>query len=1189
MKLHKLFPLLVASLTICGLSLAVKNNESAQMVEAKEEISLSSPGDSFALLDKEYAKTESFVYTGDINFRSGQAGGLVFGAQENDHYFVMNMDRFENSVKLIYFKSNGSGGYNADEIRADYFIGNDKITLSERNVVDPMVREIGSVNIKIVITIDGAHAYADFFVEGIKRFGPYSTSSPIDLNAVRSGLTYEGGHIGLNCFNSDVLLNKIEYGTSDYSYFSEPYRNQYHLQPFAKWSNDPNALCYHNGYYHVFYQTYPFGQQWGPMFWGHARSVDLIHFEFLPICLFPDDGGMGVGDGVGYMWSGCAMSYKQGTSSLVDSKNWFSTGGGDGMLAIFTRDGAMQDQVIISSDDNGLTWTKRIKISQFDITGNPNKVDCRDPKIFPVKDNLGNFVKWGMTLSGYISNTGWFLKSDDLINWSPAGSYTLPTPECIGAGYIKDQKNNEYAYLTNKSRTYLLGQFSYNDMTGNIVFKDETNTDISTYNLETMTAKLKTLDFGPDTYASQSFYINDVASEFNGKEIVLNWFSGDLNAPFCTGPGEYAELRSRWNGGFTTPVEYGVLDTGTEKRITQKPITVNNTNLLKTNVVNIQNQAINSESENPLKDVATHIFELESSITVNDNSPIVFKVDVGRDEYMEFGWNSTDGYYVDRTNLDDKDINTNVDWHTRYSSHILGTSNTKTFYVLSDNGGLEVFCENYSVPFYFVTTAAPSSVGASLEATNATINTLKLNNIKSAYRDESVPGEGILYVTTNEVNLDTKLKVSKYVTCWYSGVGSLVWETLNNEGVVEATTSNSGINLTALKQGNASFKVSINGQEETIDVHVYTGYFESSFHFSKENIITGEWFMSADTIVGEKTGGNGFMFSEETGDDFTYTGKFDIEYGAAAALVFRAASDMSRYIVANYDTGEHIVKLWSRYSGGTRELARSSYIDVSLKDIVLSIKASGRKVDITINGIEAIHTELPSDEPASGRFGLNVFKAKAVFKSLSLIRENYEYVSGELVIPMEIDQYITGVYNLTLGNTKLEPGFYRQGAKTLSITQEYFDLIENGTYRFKIVGTSYTLYINVTVNMTSHQLIISDVTTELGVDVSVYVGVNAVTSLKVNGEVVDASKYHVENYVLTISHECFKEGENEVVVNDDVTFTVTVKDLKTAQKTKNNTNTIILIVAIAGGGVLLIGGGLALTLVLINRKKKVKK
>ena len=366
MKLHKLLPLLVASLAICGLSLVVKNNESAQMVEAKEEISLSSPGDSFALLDKEYAKTESFVYTGDINFRSGQAGGLVFGAQENDHYFVMNMDRFENSVKLIYFKSNGSGGYNADEIRADYFIGNDKITLSERNVVDPMVREIGSVNIKIVITIDGAHAYADFFVEGIKRFGPYSTSSPIDLNAVRSGLTYEGGHIGLNCFNSDVLLNKIEYGTSDYSYFSEPYRNQYHLQPFAKWSNDPNALCYYNGWYHVFYQTYPFGLQWGSMYWGHARSRDLIHFEFLPICLFPERNGDG---SEAYMWSGCAVAYYKGMSAEVDARNWFPNGNGNGLFAIFTSDlcggpEPAQNQIIITSDEEGLTWEKRDVIYQ---------------------------------------------------------------------------------------------------------------------------------------------------------------------------------------------------------------------------------------------------------------------------------------------------------------------------------------------------------------------------------------------------------------------------------------------------------------------------------------------------------------------------------------------------------------------------------------------------------------------------------------------------------------------------------------------------------------------------------------------------------------------------------------------------------------------------------------------------------
>ncbi len=93
---------------------------------------------------------------------------------------------------------------------------------------------------------------------------------------------------------------------------ADPMRPAFHFHPPARWMNDPNGTIHVDGYYHLFYQLNPYGDRWGTIHWGHARTRDFRIWEDLPIALVPDDDAH-----ERHCYSGCAVLPKDGPPRIL--------------------------------------------------------------------------------------------------------------------------------------------------------------------------------------------------------------------------------------------------------------------------------------------------------------------------------------------------------------------------------------------------------------------------------------------------------------------------------------------------------------------------------------------------------------------------------------------------------------------------------------------------------------------------------------------------------------------------------------------------------------------------------------------------------------------------------------------------------------------------------------------------------
>jgi beta-fructofuranosidase len=201
-----------------------------------------------------------------------------------------------------------------------------------------------------------------------------------------------------------------------------PYRPTFHFIPPAQWMNDPNGTIYYKGEFHLFYQFNPYGDRWGNMHWGHAKSVDLIRWEHLPIALAPLKE-----KGESHVFSGCCIVGADDTPTIfyTSIRNLRAVLKGAEQWAAISRDGM---QTWSRVDDNPRLSDQ---IHKGKIRG---VLNWRDPYIF----KIGGSNLWYMVLgSEKLTWKLWDLKgavllysSSNLRDWKYEGEL-IETPKKV--------------------------------------------------------------------------------------------------------------------------------------------------------------------------------------------------------------------------------------------------------------------------------------------------------------------------------------------------------------------------------------------------------------------------------------------------------------------------------------------------------------------------------------------------------------------------------------------------------------------------------------------------------------------------------------------------------------------------------------------------------------------------------------
>ena len=177
-------------------------------------------------------------------------------------------------------------------------------------------------------------------------------------------------------------------------------RPGFHLSTRVGWMNDPNGFSYYQGKYHLFYQYHPYDPYWGPMHWGHAVSEDLLHWEYLPAALAPDQDYDRDG-----CFSGSAVTLPDGKQLLMYT----------GVKRIPVSDGEFRDeQTQCLAIGDGIDYVKYEHnpiLDREDIPEGCSKADFRDPKMWQEEDGTYRCVVANRAADGILIRAPFLIHS----------------------------------------------------------------------------------------------------------------------------------------------------------------------------------------------------------------------------------------------------------------------------------------------------------------------------------------------------------------------------------------------------------------------------------------------------------------------------------------------------------------------------------------------------------------------------------------------------------------------------------------------------------------------------------------------------------------------------------------------------------------------------------------------------------